>query len=242
MYRPHMLPDSSSPPPYQSQTSQHYYFVNSFNIDDDMDPFLGRQECYPTQDTGGPFVPVQDDSPAKQATPVKKVFPLKIKDVHATSNLAHGGFTLNNEADDLDSKVEEVLEVRPMGQDKAKKKTFIFQKVGSLGFLFGVEESTNGNGTRGVSGASGIGKTEACSLERKTSSATFNVLISTRKKGTKTSCAIIHASTTLCLKYNDNSCCRSLKQNIVIVDRLVKVPSKVEKASFVNLSQERNTC
>ncbi|GJU88815.1 hypothetical protein Tco_1301238 [Tanacetum coccineum] len=41
----------------------------------------------------------------------------------ATSDSTHGGFNLNEDADDLDAEEEEVQEVRPMGRDRSKKKT-----------------------------------------------------------------------------------------------------------------------
>nr|GEW82197.1 hypothetical protein [Tanacetum cinerariifolium] len=71
MYRSQMLHES--PPPYQSQTSQHHS-VSRLNVKDvqDLDPFFGSQDYSPTQGSGGPSVPVGDDFLTEEAAPFKK--------------------------------------------------------------------------------------------------------------------------------------------------------------------------
>nr|GEU75002.1 hypothetical protein [Tanacetum cinerariifolium] len=63
----------------------------------------------------------QISSPPYQSHSLKKI---KVSENHliATSDSAHGGFNLNEDADDLDAGEEDVQEVRPMDRDRSKKK------------------------------------------------------------------------------------------------------------------------
>ena len=69
-----MLHDSLSPSPYQSQTSQHYSPVILLNVEkvEDLDPFFGSQHYSPAQGSGGPYVPIKDDSPVEEVAAVTK--------------------------------------------------------------------------------------------------------------------------------------------------------------------------
>ncbi|GKA44423.1 hypothetical protein Tco_0737147 [Tanacetum coccineum] len=80
-------------------------------LDEDLDSFFGSQQYTPTQGSGGPSDPVEADDHVEEETTS-----------HATSDSAHGGCKLNEDADDLDAEEEEVQEVKPMGRGKAKKK------------------------------------------------------------------------------------------------------------------------